>query len=44
MPFGFRARMGPKNHVLSEGPDAPWEGAILREKGRPITKYRDAVP
>jgi len=32
MPFGLWTR-GPRNHVLDGGPDPPWEGAILREKG-----------
>jgi len=32
--------VGPKKHVLDEGPDPPWEGAILRGKGRPV-KYRE---
>jgi len=39
MLFGFRTRTGPENHVLDRIPDPPWEGAILREKGRPIEKY-----
>jgi len=30
MPFGFRTRMGPGNHVLDWRPDPPWEGVILR--------------
>jgi len=42
MSFGFWARMGPRNHVLDGGPDAPWEGAILKGKGQLIVKYRDA--
>jgi len=25
------------------GPDPPWEGAILKGKGRPIVKYRDTL-
>jgi len=45
MPFGLRTWVGLGNHVLDEGPDPPWEGAILRGKGRPIVQYRDtAVP
>jgi len=44
MPFGSLARMGPKNHVLGEYPDPPWEGAIFRGKGRPVVKYREALP
>ena len=31
--------MGTRNHVLDGGPDPPWEGEILRGKGRPIVKY-----
>jgi len=41
MPFGLRTRVGPWNLVLDGGPDSAWEGAIFREKGRPIVKYRD---
>ena len=41
MPFGLRTRVGPGNHVLDGGPDPRWEGAMLREKGRPIVKYKD---
>jgi len=33
MPFGFWSQMGKRNHVLDEGPDPPWEGAILRGEG-----------
>jgi len=29
--------------VLDEGPDPPWEGEILRGKGRPIVKYGDTA-
>jgi len=36
MPFGLRTRVSPRNHALDGGPDPPWEGAILRGKGRPI--------
>ena len=43
MPFGLRTPVGPRNHVLDEGPDPSWEGAILRGKGRPIVKYTDAL-
>jgi len=43
MPFGFRTRMGPRNHVLDEGPDPPWEGAILWGDGCPTVKYRDTL-
>ena len=35
--------MGPGNHVLDVGPDPLREGAILREKGRPIVKYMDIL-
>jgi len=43
MPFGLRTWVVPGNHVLDGGPDPPWEGAILRGKGRPIVKYRDTL-
>jgi len=33
MPFGLRARVGSRNHVLDGGPDPPWEGALLGERG-----------
>jgi len=32
MLFGLRARVGPRNHVLDEGTDPPWEDAIFRGK------------
>jgi len=32
MPFGFRSRVGPGNHVLDGGPDPPWKGAMLSGK------------
>jgi len=32
MPFGLKAQVGLRNHVLDGGPRPPWEGAIL--KGR----------
>ena len=32
MPFQSRTRVGPGNHAFDEGPDPPWEGAILRGK------------
>jgi len=41
MPFGVWMRVGPRNHVLDGDRDPSWEGAILREKGQPIVKYRD---
>jgi len=31
------------NHVLDEGPNPPWEGAILKGKGWPV-KYREYRP
>ena len=40
MPFGLRTWVGQGNHVLD---GSPWEGAILRGKGRPIVKYRDIL-
>jgi len=33
MPFGLRTRVGPNYHVLNEGPDPLWEGAIFKGKG-----------
>jgi len=33
MPFGLLVSLGPRNHVLHWGPDPPWEGAILLERG-----------
>jgi len=33
--------VGPRNHVFDGGPYSPWEGAILRERRRPIVKYRE---
>jgi len=42
--FGLRTWVGPRHHVLDEGPDPPWEGAIICGKGWPILKYRDALP
>jgi len=43
MPFGLWTQAGLRNHTLHGGPDPPWEGAILRGKGRSTVKYRDAV-
>ena len=43
MPFGLRTRVGPGNHVLDEGPEPPWEGAILRGEGHPTAKYGDTM-
>jgi len=31
--FGLWARMRPRHHVLDGGPDPPWEGAILADRG-----------
>jgi len=36
MPFGLWAQMGSRNCVLDGGPDTPWEGAILGERGGPL--------
>jgi len=35
--------MGPGNNVQM-GSISPYKGGILREKGRPIVKYRDFLP
>jgi len=35
--------VGPRNHVLDGGQHPAREGAIMRGKGRPIVKYRDAL-
>lgn len=43
MLFGFWARVGPRNPVL-DGVHPYGKGVILRGKGRPIIKYRDALP
>jgi len=43
MLFGLRTQVGPGNHVLDGAPDPPWKWAILREKRRPIVKYRDTL-
>jgi len=44
MPFELRTGVGSVNPVLDEGPDRPWEWAILKGvKGRPIVKYRDIL-
>jgi len=34
IPFGFWTHVGPRNGVLRGDPGAPWEGAILRGKGK----------
>jgi len=44
MPFESWAQMGPGNHVLDEVHIPLWGGVILRGKGRPTIKYRDALP
>ena len=33
MPFGVRILVGSGHHVLDEGPDPPWEWAILGKRG-----------
>jgi len=43
MPFGLRTLMG-QNHALDGGQHLPREEAIFRGKGRPVLKYRDALP
>ena len=42
-PFGLWTQMGPRNHVLDEGPDPPWNGAVLGEGEQPIVKYWDTL-
>jgi len=32
MPFGFRTRVGPRNHVLDGGPDPPMGKGNLERK------------
>jgi len=43
---GLWAHMGPRNHVLDEGPDPPWEGAILVDMGvqSSIVKFGHFLP
>jgi len=36
MPFGFWARMGPRNHVLDGVTDLPMERGNFGGKGRPL--------
>jgi len=44
LPFGLRTWVGPGNHVLDGGPDAPMgRGKFLGENGRPIVKYRNTL-
>ena len=35
--------MDPGEPCIRWGPDPQWEGVILREKGRPVVKYRDTL-
>jgi len=44
MPFGLWTQVGPRNHALDGGPDAPWGGAILRGKEWLIVKYMEYCP
>ena len=45
MPSGLRTWLGPRNHVLDGGSDAPMgRGKFWGENGRPIVKYRDFLP
>jgi len=44
LPFAFRTRVGPMNHVLHEVQMPTWEGAILRGDRQTIIKYRDTPP
>ena len=44
LPFGFRTRVGSRNHVLDGGPDHPMErGNFQGGKGRPIVKYKNTL-
>jgi len=43
MLFGVLGLDGPKESCIRWGLDTPWEVAILRGKGRPIVKCRDAL-
>jgi len=40
----FEDSGGPNEPCIRWGSRSPWEGAILRGKGRPIVKYRDTLP
>ena len=42
MPFGSRT-VRRKEPCIRRGLNPPWKGAILREKGRLIVKYRDTL-
>jgi len=44
VPFRLWTPVGQKHHVLDGGTDPSCKGAILREKGRPIVKYKDSLP
>ena len=39
-----RTRMSAGNHVLDEGSRSPMGRGNFEGKGRPIVKYRDALP
>ena len=39
----FEDSGGPNEPCIRWGSRSPWEGAILRGKGRPIVKYRDTL-
>jgi len=43
MEFGLWIRVNSRNHVL-DGVQIPMGRGIFEEEGRPIVKYRDAVP
>jgi len=44
MPFGLRTRLGPRNHVLGQGPDPLMgRGNFDEGKGHPIVKYKDTL-
>ena len=45
LPFAFRTRVGPMNHVLHEVQTPTWEGAILTWGGnrQTVVKYRDTL-
>jgi len=44
MPFGSRTRVGPRHHVLDDGPDPVMGRGNFLGNGWPIVKYRDALP
>jgi len=37
VPFGLWVRLGPRHYVLHAGPDPPFEGAILVDRGPPTS-------